>query len=710
MPPPPDEVGPVIVISIDGLSSEALQVIPASEIPAWSRIVAEGATTLNARTAYEETRTLPGHASMFTGRRVAVPGGHGVTFNEDNGGTIHTSAGAYVASMFDVVHDGGYATSLFVGKPKFNFFDRSWNSVNGAADVTGPDDGRDKIDTYQSGPDGGILTAARNQLLASPAELTVVHFAGPDDAGHNFGWGSPQYLQAVRTADSRVGQLLDTIAGAPALADAVVIVTTDHGGSGTAHPDPTVPAHYTIPFGVWGAGVSEGVDLYSINPDRANPGSGRPTYDANPQPIRNGDVANLATSLLGLPAVPGSTVNSLGDLAVSGTPMDMPPIVTITGPTAGANVSGVVSISAAASDDGEVESVQFTLDGQPLDTDTDPSDGWSTEWDTTTVSIGAHSLGAVATDDVGQSGVAPEVTVIVLGNQVPEAQMSAPVCVLLVCSFDGSGSFDPDGLVVSFEWGFGDGSGSGEVSPTHQYSLAGTYTVSLAVTDDEGAMGVVERQLTVVAEEPPPGGSVAFRAGVASNAHSPVASVVVPSGVQAGDVLVLLLTASRDASMTVPAGWTLLGTRLDGSDVRTWAMTRVAPAGMAGSTLQVAFDGRAKADMTLLAYSGAAGVTTAVSANETGTSASHVSPGAPVVEAGSLVVSYWADKSNTNTGWTLPGDVTGRTSSATSGSGRIVAVSGDSGPVAAGTWTGLTATSAVSTGKAIAWTIVIAPS
>lgn len=704
----PGGPGRVIVISVDGLAANQLGAIPAAEVPGWSRIVAEGAATLNARTTFEETRTLPNHASMFTGRHVATPGGHGVTFNEDNGSTIHVSAGNYVSSMFDIVHDAGHSTSLFVGKPKFNFFNRSWNGTNGAPDVTGPDNGRDKIDTYQSGTDTNILTAALNQLLSDPATLTVIHFSGPDDAGHSFGWGTPQYLQAVRDADARVAQVLNTVAGTPALSDAVVIMTTDHGGSGTNHASATVPAHFTIPFGVWGSGVSGGVDLYSINPNRASPGTGRPTYAVNPQPIRNAEVANLVTTLLGLPIVPGSTINASGDLLVTGTPVDLPPGVSITAPAAGSTVTGVVTITASASDDGVVESVQFTLNGEPLATDTDGSDGWSTEWDTATVSSGQHLLGAVAVDDAGQTGGSSQVAVTVPGNQAPEAVIAPPSCSALECVFDGSASSDSDGSITSYAWDFGDGTSSSEMAPTYSYSQAGTYLVSLVVIDNQGAVGSAERAVTV--SDGPPASSVAFRAAATSNANTAVPTVSVPSSVQAGDVLVLFLTGARDASITVPTGWTLLGTRLDGTDLRTWALTRLAPQGMGGTTLQVTLDERTKADMTLLAYSGAAGVAAAVSANETGTSASHASPAAPVAQGGSWVVSYWADKSNNNTSWTLPGQVTGRTSTATEGSGRIVAVSGDSGPVAAGTWNGLTATSGVSSAKAIAWTIVIAPS
>ena len=54
-------------------------------------------------------------------------------------------------------------------------------------------------------------------------------------------------------------------------------------------------------------------------------------------------------------------------------------------------------------------------------------------------------------------------------------------------TFDASFSYDPDGEIVSYEWDFGDEStGEGEVV-THTYSDVGDYTVTLTVTDDDGA-------------------------------------------------------------------------------------------------------------------------------------------------------------------------------------------------------------------------------
>jgi PKD repeat protein len=47
-------------------------------------------------------------------------------------------------------------------------------------------------------------------------------------------------------------------------------------------------------------------------------------------------------------------------------------------------------------------------------------------------------------------------------------------------------SVDSDGSVVSWNWGFGDGTTSTSQNPTHMYSNKGSYTVSLTVTDNEG--------------------------------------------------------------------------------------------------------------------------------------------------------------------------------------------------------------------------------
>ncbi|MGH7573157.1 MAG: PKD domain-containing protein [Gemmatimonadota bacterium] len=82
------------------------------------------------------------------------------------------------------------------------------------------------------------------------------------------------------------------------------------------------------------------------------------------------------------------------------------------------------------------------------------------------------------------------------GNNPPTASFTFS-CTDLSCSFDGSGSADPDGSIVSYAWSFGDGSnGSGE-TVNHTYAASDTYTVTLTVTDNDGATDGETQNVTV---------------------------------------------------------------------------------------------------------------------------------------------------------------------------------------------------------------------
>ena len=74
-----------------------------------------------------------------------------------------------------------------------------------------------------------------------------------------------------------------------------------------------------------------------------------------------------------------------GDSAADTTP----PIVSLTAPTAGATVSGTVTVAANASDNVGVAGVQLALDGADLGAE-DTTSPYSVSWDTTTAANGSH--------------------------------------------------------------------------------------------------------------------------------------------------------------------------------------------------------------------------------------------------------------------------------------------------------------------------------
>ncbi len=65
--------------------------------------------------------------------------------------------------------------------------------------------------------------------------------------------------------------------------------------------------------------------------------------------------------------------------------------------------------------------------------------------------------------------------------------------------FDGLDSYDADGSIVEYTWDFGDGDIGYDALDYHSYSAAGSYTVTLTVTDNQGATNSYQTQVDVKA-------------------------------------------------------------------------------------------------------------------------------------------------------------------------------------------------------------------
>ncbi|MFH1582869.1 MAG: S8 family serine peptidase [Candidatus Falkowbacteria bacterium] len=78
-----------------------------------------------------------------------------------------------------------------------------------------------------------------------------------------------------------------------------------------------------------------------------------------------------------------------------------------------------------------------------------------------------------------------------LANQSPVANAGPDQSAYIgdAVNFDGSGSSDPDGTVVSYNWDFGDETTGSGITVSHTYLAIGTYIVILTVTDNDGATG-----------------------------------------------------------------------------------------------------------------------------------------------------------------------------------------------------------------------------
>jgi hypothetical protein len=141
---------------------------------------------------------------------------------------------------------------------------------------------------------------------------------------------------------------------------------------------------------------------------------------------------------------------------------------------------------------------------------------------------------------------------------------------------------------------------------------------------------------------------------------------------------------------------------------------RIATDTDSGSDVEVTYSARAKDVVSMLAYRGTSAsepIAAFQGAGETTSRAGHETPVVPLTRNGTWALSYWADNSSATTGWSLPGNVTTRSTACGSGGGHVCAVVADSnGPVAGSEYGGLVATADSASAKAVMWTLLLRPS
>ena len=172
------------------------------------------------------------------------------------------------------------------------------------------------------------------------------------------------------------------------------------------------------------------------------------------------------------------------------------PAVSVTSPANGSTVTGLVTISADASDSAGVTQVQFFVDGVLLATDTTAP--YSASWDATAASDGAHSLTAEATDSVGNVGLSGPVSVTV-DNTAPAVNITSPaagatVSATVTITADASDSsgvtqvqFFVDGALLS-----SDSTAPYSASWDTTATANGAHSLSAQATDGQGNVGASE--------------------------------------------------------------------------------------------------------------------------------------------------------------------------------------------------------------------------
>jgi len=125
-------------------------------------------------------------------------------------------------------------------------------------------------------------------------------------------------------------------------------------------------------------------------------------------------------------------------------------------------------------------------------------------------------------------------------------------------TFDGSGSYDSDetNVIASYTWDFGDGTTGTGMTPQHIYSVAGNYTVSLTVVDEEGASNTNSTTAAI-------SGAAVLDLDIAAFKVSKTASVGKPISIQ--------LSVENPGTVLGQALATVVGTQ-NGEEVYRWSL------------------------------------------------------------------------------------------------------------------------------------------
>ena len=244
----------VVLFSVDGMRPDGLL---KANTPNIDRLMSVGSFTLKARSVMPSV-TLPCHTSMMRG--VDVPR-HGITTN------TFTPLARPVPSLFDVAHDNGLKAGAFY----------NWGELRDLAHPQSLKINYMVNDSHEPDGDWNVAVAAADHIAKKELDLIFVYFGYTDSMGHDHGWMTDEYVDAISEADRCIGHVIQAVEAK--VKESIIFVGTDHGGH-DRHHGTEMEEDMTIPWIIAGSGI--------------------PKAELNGQ-VRLYDTAPTIATLLGLP-------------------------------------------------------------------------------------------------------------------------------------------------------------------------------------------------------------------------------------------------------------------------------------------------------------------------------------------------------------------------------------------------------------------------
>ena len=211
----------VLLALLDGMRPDSMT---ACGNPFVAELMAHSYYTLDGTTVVPSV-TLPCHISLF---HSVTPQRHGILSN------TYVPQVRPVRGLYEAIHGAGKSSAQFYNWEELRDLARPDN-ITYACFASGHQFGYEKANPISV---DNLLQYFANY---GPPDFTFLYLGWTDEAGHNFGWMSQEYLRAVSGSLDAVKKVVDTLDD-----DTLLILTADHGGHDRSHGS-EMPEDMTIP-------------------------------------------------------------------------------------------------------------------------------------------------------------------------------------------------------------------------------------------------------------------------------------------------------------------------------------------------------------------------------------------------------------------------------------------------------------------------------
>ncbi len=244
----------VVMIGIDGWAAEGIRKAPASDIPNIRYLMENGSWTLAKRSVMPSASSI-NWTSMFNGLPTEM---HGFDKWNSTSGTIPSTS------------DNGHGipptifTILRQQRPSSEMgcvYD--WDIIGAISDTLAMDyhyfiktyRGKETMITNEE-----YTKLATDYIKEKKPDFFTFYYGSLDNAGHQYGWYSPEYMECQKSIDRGIGLIIQALKDAGIFEDTIIIISADHGGKDKGHGGFTM-LELETPFIVYGKKVKGGFEF-----------------------------------------------------------------------------------------------------------------------------------------------------------------------------------------------------------------------------------------------------------------------------------------------------------------------------------------------------------------------------------------------------------------------------------------------------------------